>query len=666
MADTHKSHRGTALRILTLLLVGLFAGPVWADGNNTAAGAQDYDALSIRSDNREVKFRVKNPAAAVSAAWVDDEAWVAGQSAGVLSSHAVYELTSRIIVRAEAFEQLNPILEKYPHLSVKRVAVGEHYWLLKAANVGEAAAIAAELSETGEFDDVSIDMTRPRSLRDVPDDPYFNQQWHLYNDIEPLFDVNAEAAWDLGYTGAGIVVGIIEDAWDHEHIDLAANFNPEASETGGVVTSHATACAGIVGEVAYNGLMGAGVAYGAQIAGQTYGTDAEVAEALTFRNDLNDIKTNSWGPPDGSSIDYMPAVVQAALEDGIAHGRGGLGEIYVWAAGNGNPTDRVEYDPYASSRYTIAVGAIGDQDVHSSYSEVGSSLLVVAHSHGNDRYISTTTRYNTWTTHFGGTSAASPLAAGVVALMLEANPRLTWRDVQHVLVNSARKCQPEAASWQTNGGGHDINYDYGFGAVDAGAAVVVAESWENVAHEVTIEADLDVNLEIPDNDPNGVTVTLDVDENIRIESVELIPYVETTNIGNLEILLTSPAGTNSLLAKQRGGDSHDNYDGYIFTSVRHWDEVSAGTWSIRIADRFAGDLATWQGYRLLIHGTPTCPGDLVSDGMIDLTDVLALLESYSLCDGDEGFNPAGDFDNSGCITLSDLAYLLSVYGEGCD
>ena len=74
-------------------------------------------------------------------------------------------------------------------------------------------------------------------------------------------------------------------------------------------------------------------------------------------------------------------------------------------------------------------------------------MVVVAHSSGNNRGITTTTTTSTYTSNFGGTSSASPLGAGVVALMLEANPALDWRDVQGVLIESARKNHPSDPDW---------------------------------------------------------------------------------------------------------------------------------------------------------------------------------------------------------------------------
>lgn len=638
------------------------------DGIQTQeAGASGHEALSVRFERRNVQFRVKTPDATISEAWLDEPALV-DLRAPTLAPVPGYLLTNRVIVRLDDPTRLAELLAENPLLVAKPTVPERGFWTLAVGSVAEAAALAERLTGRTGIELVEMDLQAPRSLRTVPTDPYFDQQWHLKNELDPLFDVNAEAAWDLGYTGAGVIVGIVEDKWDYNHIDLAANFSAEATQDlPGSLTSHATACAGIVAAVANNGIMGVGVAYGAQISGLRYGTDSEDAAALLYRNDLNDIKSNSWGPLDDAQIDPLPAVVRAALEEGVAAGRQGRGEIFVWAAGNGGASnDRVDYDGYASSRYTIAVGAIGDLDQRASYSERGASLMLVSQSDGNNRGIATTTRYNGWTRFFGGTSAAAPLVAGTIALMLEANPSLTWRDVQHVLIESARKCQPSHSSWIVNGGGYLVSDDFGHGAADAGAAVALAENWHNVAHEVVMSIDVSVDQAIPDADPAGISFPVEVPGNLRIESVELIPHVLTENIGDLEIVLTAPSGMQSLLARNRFGDGRDNYIDYVFTSLRHWGELSAGVWSVRIADHYEGYPAHWVGYRLNIYGTPACPGDLNEDGVVDLFDLLVLLTAYAAEDTDPAFNPAADFDNSRVIDLSDLAEFLGRYGTICE
>ena len=630
-----------------------------------ALGARVAESMRVHTSSGVTRFDVANPDAPSSRA-SRDNADCAGKNGRAAEATGGYELKNRVIVRTRDVAALRARIGG--GLALRPLIPERGYWVIQTETVRDAIALTDTLQSEGGFDEVSVDVLRPWVLRTLPNDPFIGTQWHLINNVTTLNDINIEPAWNLGYTGAGVVVGIVENAWQHAHPDLASNFHADASQTGGTVTAHATSVAGLVAEAGNNSLMGVGVAYGAWISDQIYGTDQETADALLFRNDLNDIKTNSWGPPDTARVFVMPQVIRTAIEEGIDSGRGGLGEIYVWAAGNGGANnDRTDYDPFVSSRYTIAVGAIGDLDTSPFYNERGSSMMVVAPSSGNIRSIYTTTSGSGWTSSFGGTSAASPIAAGVVALMLEARPDLTWRDVQHVLIETTRINDPNNADWTLNGAGYLVNQHYGFGAVDAGAALTLTETWQNLPHEVLEDSGVvAVDSAIPDEDPNGVVATAVLDQNIRVETVELTLNVQTPFIGDLKISITAPSGVESLFTEQRTSDSQDNYVDYTFTSFRHWGENSAGQWSVKIADLSAGDIAQWDDFRLTVHGTPLCPGDLTGEGDINLDDLATLLAAYGACEGDAGFEPAADFDNNGCITLSDLAVFLSRYGQSCN
>ena len=69
--------------------------------------------------------------------------------------------------------------------------------------------------------------------------------------------------------------------------------------------------------------------------------------------------------------------------------------------------------------------------------------------------------------------------------MLEANPNLTWRDVRHILVETSAKNNPTDSDWTVNGAGYEVNHKYGFGSIDAEAAVNAAKTWDTVAPEVS-------------------------------------------------------------------------------------------------------------------------------------------------------------------------------------
>ncbi len=131
----------------------------------------------------------------------------------------------------------------------------------------------------------------------------------------------------------------------------------------------------------------------------------------------------------------------------------------------------------------LAICAVGDDGVRAFYSERGANLWVCTPSQGRGGHaITTTDRTGTlgfnagvapdyananYTNTFNGTSSAAPLAAGVIALVLEANPNLTWRDLRIVLAQSARKNHAADADWVVNGGGFNINHNYGFRVADA-------------------------------------------------------------------------------------------------------------------------------------------------------------------------------------------------------
>lgn len=517
-----------------------------------------------------------------------------------------------VVVQTTDAPGLQGLAAGFDARSVEPAAGAPGFWLVRAASVREALDLVPVFQAAFGTERAYLDTEAPRALRGTPNDPLFSSQWHLRNTSDTLADANAEGAWDAGYTGAGTVTGVLEGGWQTNHPDLAANYNATASQSGGT-SSHATSVAGVIGAVGDNGQGVIGMAYGGQISQQVYGSASQTAGAFSFRNDLNDIKNNSWGPFDDGTRTYITSVELAALESSALTGRNGLGEIFAWAAGNGGTGDRVEYDPYASSRLTLAIGAITDGDVRSWYNEQGSSMLVCAHSDGGSRGITSTTSGSGYTSGFGGTSSASPLGAGVVACMLEANPTLTWRDVQHVLVNSARKNHPGDSDWTVNGAGHDVSYDYGFGAVDAGAATAMAAGWGSVGpQEVASTGPMAVNAAIPDDNSVGISRSALVGDDLTIEHVEVVLNIDHSYVGDLEIELTAPSGTTSLLAKPRS-DSQNDYVDYVFTSVRHWDEGSQGTWMVRVSDEAPLDAGTWIDWELKIYGTDPSggPGNIV-------------------------------------------------------
>ena len=344
----------------------------------------------------------------------------------------------------------------------------------------------------GEIESFSPLLDKSVSTRFEPNDPFYDDQWHLNNTGQTSGtsgeDANVTAVWN-SYNGSGVVISVIDDGVEHSHPDLTTNYlsqhsydwcgddpDPDPNSWDG----HGTAVAGVAAGTGNNSIGVTGAAFGADIAGHRLiacgFTDSTAADALSYDNGDIDIYSNSWGPfDDGNRLEGPGPITVAAIEDSIYNGRSGLGNIYTWAAGNGlEANDNSNYDGYASLRYAIAVAAITHYGDQSWYSEPGANILVTAHSNGGTPdYEGITTTDITGTggysggdvTHdFGGTSSATPLVSGVIALILESNPDLTWRDIQNILVHSSRKNDANDSSWSVNGGGLTVSRKYGFGA----------------------------------------------------------------------------------------------------------------------------------------------------------------------------------------------------------
>lgn len=610
-------------------------------------------------------LRIATPDQAVSEA-VRDNADLVSKAGRVPEPTPGYTVHARVIVRTNAdiasLVGQRSNLTAAPHPGVRGFVV------IDCPTVREAIALRDALARDTRVDSAQLDITPPRALRsvnDTPTDPATPAQWYLDNTRHPSVDLNVVPVWASGITGTGVTVGVVEGGWQTDHPDIAPNYDTAASMPMGSATSHSTSCAGIVAAAANNGLGGTGVAHGARVSKLVYGNSADTAEALTFRPDLNHIMSNSWGPPDQGILADIPDIERAALEQGATTGRGGLGTVYTWASGNGGLEDRVDYDPYASSRHTIAIGAIGDLDTRADYNEPGSSVFVVAPSSGNVRRVFTTANDSGYNPGFGGTSAACPMGAGVVALMLQANPALSTRDVQHVLARTSRRCDPTHPDWTPNGAGLWVNHHYGFGALDAHAAVTLAHTWTPVGPAMSSDTGtVAINTAVPDNTPSGLTRTLTIPDALDAEHVELILDATTTYVGDLRITLTSPSGTVSVLAEQRD-DPQDDLDERVFTTVRHWGEAALGNWTVQVADRGPLDYAVWNSARLIVHGTPSGPTPC---SPADLADPIGVLNFFDLARYIALFNAgdtAADLDSNGVWNFFDLVVYIQSYNVGC-
>ncbi|CAD5119926.1 DgyrCDS8504 [Dimorphilus gyrociliatus] len=457
-------------------------------------------------------------------------------------------------------------------------------------------------------------------------DKLFGDEWYLKRDLGVSNDnILAESGktvkedlgvipcWAKGFTGKNVRVAILDDGLEHNHTDLIKNYDPLAStDLNGNdpdpfprydptdENRHGTRCAGEVAMEADNKICGTGVAYDAKIGGirmlDGTVTDGLEAAALSFKNQYVDIFSSSWGPKDnGKTMEGPSRLTSKALEEGAKYGRRGLGVIYVWASGNGGAYgDSCSCDGYTSSIYTLSVSSATQSRTTPWYSEKCPSTMTTAYSSGSgpdQAMVISTDLHNKCTNRHTGTSAAAPMAAGIFALVLQANPTITWRDLQHLVAFTSRK-EPlqENEGWKKNGAGFWVNSRFGFGLLNAVGLVNAADksTWENVSPQEICEK-LSNRHQLPQILTSGdeLKIKFKVETcKIRfLEHVVIMVNMSYTRRGDLHIILKSPTQTDTTLLPKRPADnSSDGLKYWPFMSVHSWGENPNGEWTLIVRD----------------------------------------------------------------------------------
>uniref|UniRef100_A0A1L8DJ27 furin n=2 Tax=Nyssomyia neivai TaxID=330878 RepID=A0A1L8DJ27_9DIPT len=459
-------------------------------------------------------------------------------------------------------------------------------------------------------------------------DPKWQHMWYL-NRGNGL-DMNVIPAWKDGITGRGVVVTILDDGLESDHPDLEHNYDPQASYD---VNSHdddpmphydisdsnrhGTRCAGEVAATANNSLCAVGIAYGASVGGVRMldgdVTDAVEARSLSLNPQHIDIYSASWGPDDdGKTVDGPGELATRAFIEGVKYGRNGKGSIFIWASGNGGREhDNCNCDGYTNSIWTLSISSATEEGAVPWYSEMCSSTLATTYSSGGqgEKQIVTTDLHHSCTTSHTGTSASAPLAAGIVALVLEANRNLTWRDLQHIVVRTAKPGNLNDPTWGRNGVGRRVSHSFGYGLMDAAGMVKLARTWKTVPEQQLCEINAPpLDRVIP---PKGqITLTLTVEHCMGVNYLEHVQAKITLTSqrrGDIQIYLTSPAGTRVTLLTSRIHDvSRAGFTLWPFMSVHTWGEAPHGNWQLEIRNegRYMAQITDW---RLLFYGTAVPP-----------------------------------------------------------
>ncbi|XP_076847862.1 furin (paired basic amino acid cleaving enzyme) b isoform X2 [Brachyhypopomus gauderio] len=469
---------------------------------------------------------------------------------------------------------------------------------------------------------------RKRDIYSEPTDPKFPQQWYLYNPNRR--DLHVKESWAQGFTGKGVVITILDDGIEKDHPDLAQNYDPDASYdvndrdpdpqpryTQLNDNRHGTRCAGEVAATANNGVCGVGVAYNARIGGVRMldgeVTDMVEAQSLSLNAQHIHIFSASWGPEDdGKTVDGPAKMAKEAFLQGVTEGRSGLGSIFVWASGNGGrEKDSCNCDGYTNSIYTLSISSTTQYGNVPWYSEACSSTLATTYSSGNlnEKQIVTTDLRKKCTDSHTGTSASAPLAAGIIALALEANMNLTWRDMQHLVVRTANPAHLITNDWRTNGVGRLVSHSYGYGLLDASAMVALAQNWSSVGPQRKCIIDM---LTEPRDVGSHLVFSRGVDAcSGQPEFVSSLEHVQArlslsySHRGNMAIHLISPLGTRSTLLAPRPQDSSaEGFNDWAFMTTHAWDENPIGQWTLEIENVVGlNDYGVLSKFTLILYGT---------------------------------------------------------------
>lgn len=548
-------------------------------------------------------------------------------------------------------------------------------------------------------------------------------QWHLFNKIGLTIgpDINVEGAWQ-DYHGEGVRVVVGDDGVDYTHPELSANYDLNADydifhKIGDAKPRyttfpfdydlHGTFVAGLI-SAANNGTGTTGVAYGAKLSGIRLIGDTDpftgVSEysLLTATDQYDaikreaqfDVANNSWGF-DAFTITDTGLNWDNALQFVAQTGRGGLGTALVFAGGNyGDLGEDNNYSELSNSRFVINVAAVDRQGAATSFTTPGADIMVSAPGQGiysiqpNGVIFDPNSPDPNLQAGEAGTSFSSPIVAGVVALMLQANKNLGYRDIQEILAYSSRLNDPTDPSWHNNGannangGGLHFNEYLGFGMVDATAAVRLAETWSYTHPQAGTLANekkftfAGGNMTAFDGAMKSSTVTVGagaLQGPFQVEHAEVKLDLVSNHIGDLLIKLISPTGmvsnvffepseatqypqyannptvpgkpfdplhpdTTSAPDATPGSNASSYYSGWSFSTVGQWGESGIGDWKLEVYDGLdllaPGTTFASNGFTTTLNSwTLTLYGDSVTnDDTYYYNDDFSTYTSNSLAD----------------------------------
>jgi subtilisin family serine protease len=511
-----------------------------------------------------------------------------------------------------------------------------------------------------------------------PIDTLYPQQWYLNhnsgNQLGVGSHISVEQAWDITRGVRSVVVAVVDDSFDLNHPDFQGvgkvvaprdlkenDFLPLPGEK---ETSHGTACAGIaVAEENGQGIVGVAPGCALMPIRTTGFLDDESIEDIfnwAITNGASVISC-SWG----ASAVYFPLSLRqkAAITRAATQGRNGKGCVILFAAGNANrPVDGTINEKnwpknilqgktawlsgFAIHPDVITVSASTSLNKKAAYSNWGENISVCAPSNNappgmwfqetgfvyTQPTITTTLSglgmfttdqvgaagYNpgNFTNNFGGTSSATPVVAGVAALILSANPDLTAQQVNRILQETTDKIVDPEADPQLGlrGGTYDSNGHciwFGYGKVNAAKAVRAALQMSKGKGNVSKQIKLANNksIAIPDNNIMGMFSAIAINENVIVADIQVRVNITHEFLGDVEVYLIAPNSRKVLLQSRTLGKQNQLDRTYSVRShpvIKQLLSISSkGNWQLQVIDYSPEDVGKLNSWELIIGYTGT-------------------------------------------------------------
>ncbi|MEZ5919440.1 MAG: S8 family serine peptidase [Alphaproteobacteria bacterium] len=394
---------------------------------------------------------------------------------------------------------------------------------------GKEQMIIDRLSKNPRIEYAELDRFMESNL--VPDDPYFSNAWHLPK-------INAPTAWDNA-EGEGVVIAILDSGVNAQHPDLASqvvsgwNVYDNIADTADY-NGHGSVVAGSAAAASNNAVGVASVAGKAKImpivitpAGYSSTFSMFVAEGLIYAADHGARVAN---------VSYQNQTNYQVTRDAAQYMKDKNGLVVVSAGNTGI------FEDFTVTPTMIPISSTDESDVKSSWSSYGDYVAMAAPG----SFIWSTNKDGGYS-EVHGTSIAGPVAAGVVALIMSANPALRNVDVEDILYSTA-----------VDLGDPGRDPLYGFGRVDAAAAVQMALTYTpSEPEQDTISPTASIGNPLSGATIVGTSVVdVSANDNVGVTKVDLYvngafyatdtaaPYSfawDTSSFGNADVTLAAHA-----------------------------------------------------------------------------------------------------------------------------